>query len=204
MGEAVGADVDAALAALLRGGVVVIPTDTVYGLACRPDPGPVERIFALKGRSPEQTLQLLLPGVEWVERVAVPDERARALVGAFFPGPLTLVLPASPQAPPAVTTEAAVGVRVPGHPRALALLAASGPLAATSANRSGERTPPDVAAIRELFGSDVDAYLDGGILEGPASTVVDLSGPEAVVLRDGAVRRDELAAVLGGPIGGGC
>lgn len=202
MGEALREDVEAAVAAVRRGGLVVFPTDTVYGLGSRPDPQAVERIFALKERAPERVLQLLVPSVEWVERVAVPDDRARKLIAAFFPGPLTLVLPASGEAPEAVAGGGAVGIRIPAHPVALELLAAAGPLAATSANRSGEPTPSDVASIRALFGSSVDAYVDGGTIEGRASTVVDLTGAEPMVLREGSIASDELARVLGGPVGG--
>lgn len=191
--------IDEAVAAVRRGGLVVIPTETVYGLAAdAARPHAVARIFELKGRESSKALQVLVPGAEWLEEWAQPGTEARALAAAFWPGPLTLVVRAGPRAPAAVVSDGTIGLRVPGHPSALEVLRRTGPLAASSANRSGEATPPDVEAIVGLFGSDVDAYVDGGRIEGPASTVVDVSSGVPVVAREGAVSGAEIERALGG------
>lgn len=188
---------EAALEALDGGGVVVCPTETVYGLCARTDrPEAVERIFDLKGRPRDQVLQVLVGDRERVDDLAVVDERTEALMEAFMPGPLTLVLRARDAAPPTVTKEGTIGIRLPDHPVARKLLARIGCLAATSANRSGDPSPPDIAGLRDLFGDGVDAYLDGGPITGDASTVVDLSREHPRVLREGALEAAEVMARL--------
>jgi len=182
--------VEDAVAALARGGVVVIPTDTVYGLAAKADHDvAVDRIYALKGRPREKALQLLVPDVSWLDRLGRPSEAVRALAERFWPGPLTIVVPGH--------TDEAVGLRMPDNPLALDVLASAGAVAATSANRSGAETPRDAASIRELFGEGVDVYVDGGTIVGLASTVVDMTGAEPRVLREGAVTADEITRALG-------
>jgi tRNA threonylcarbamoyl adenosine modification protein (Sua5/YciO/YrdC/YwlC family) len=184
MGEAL----DDAVAALERGGVVVVPTETVYGLAARPDrPEAIARIFELKGRSSDKVLQLLVPGAEWLDRLSSPTETARFLAAEHWPGPLTLVVIASESAPDPVVSDGSVGLRVPNHPIATELLRRGGPLAATSANRSGDPTPTSVDEIRAVFGDGVDVYLDGGVIAGAASTVVDATNETPVILRAGAI-----------------
>ncbi len=188
---------DEAAGAIGRGGVIVVPTDTVYGLAAGPDHAEaVDRIFSLKGRPSDRSLQLLVPGDEWLERFGRPSADARLLARRYWPGPLTIVVAASPQAPQAVTSEGTIGLRVPAHGLTRELLQRTGPLVATSANRSGEPTPHDVASIRALFGVDVDVYVDGGRIEGTASTVVDSTGTEVVIVRDGAVPATEIMRAL--------
>lgn len=182
--------VEDAVAALARGGVVVIPTDTVYGLAAKAGHDvAVNRIYALKGRPREKALQLLVPDVSWLDRLGRPSEAVRVLAERFWPGPLTIVVPGH--------TDEAVGLRMPDHPLALDVLASAGAVAATSANRSGAETPRDAASIRELFGEGVDVYVDGGTIDGLASTVVDMTGAEPRVLREGAVTADEITRALG-------
>ena len=201
MGEQLTA-VDGAAAVVARGGLVVVPTETVYGIAGRPDPDVVDRIFEVKHRPPEKSVQLLVPGAEWLDAVAHPSSDARLLAVAFWPGPLTLVTWARDDAPPAVVASTGagrtIGVRVPAHPLALELLARCGPLVASSANRSGEPTPPTVDGVRGVFGDEVDAYLDGGPAPGSGSTVVDVTNERASLLREGPVTADMLRSVLGG------
>jgi L-threonylcarbamoyladenylate synthase len=170
----------------------------VYGLATAPSN--VERLFELKRRPPDKHLQLLVPDGSWLGRVGAPGEAAIALAEAFWPGPLTLVVAAGPHAPPWVVVDGTIGVRVPAHRIALELLDRAGPLAASSANRSGQATPATAAEIRGLFGAEVDAYLEGGRIEGTGSTVVDLTGPELRILRAGAVAQDEVERALRGSI----
>jgi tRNA threonylcarbamoyl adenosine modification protein (Sua5/YciO/YrdC/YwlC family) len=192
---------DGAAAVVDAGRLVVVPTETVYGIAGRPDAHVVDRIFEVKQRPAEKSIQLLVPGAEWLDRVAQPSPDARLLGAAFWPGPLTLVVWARDDAPSAVVSPigsgGTIGVRVPAHPIALELLARCGPLAASSANRSGEETPPTVDGVRELFGGAVDAYLDGGPAPGTGSTVVDVTTDRVNVLREGPVTTEMLRSVLG-------
>jgi L-threonylcarbamoyladenylate synthase len=190
--------VDDAVAIVERGGVVVIPTETVYGLAVRPTEAGVARIFDIKGRAADKSLQMLVPDVSWLEVLARPSDDARTLASAFWPGPLTLVLPASDDAPAAVVRDDTVGLRQPAHPLALELLAKTGPLAASSANRSGETPAPTVAQIREVFGDRVDGYLDGGYIDGAASTVIAMLDRAPTFLRVGALSEADVKSALAG------
>ncbi len=208
-----GADTPAAVveaaAAALAGRLIVIPTDTVYGIGTRPDlPEATARLFEAKGRPRDLSLPVLVPDLEAARRVARFDDRADRLARAFWPGAVTLVLPRT-EGSLAWDLGAAgetVGVRVPRHLLALAVLARTGPLAVTSANRSGEPTPPTCGELVALFGDLVDVYLcQEEPLAGPPSTVVDLAHGEPRVLRAGAVGAGALEEVLReGPPGSGC
>jgi L-threonylcarbamoyladenylate synthase len=180
-------------AALLRAGeLVAFPTDTVYGVgiaASRPDR--LEAIFDLKNRPLDRRIPMLVAGLSQITSHEV-DERASALAARFWPGALTLVLPATDG-----TTQA---FRAPDHPVALALIRAAGPLLATSANRSDE---PDTLGADEVLiafarqQDDLAAVVDAGSVPGGvASTVIDLSGTPAKVLREGPISREQLAEVV--------
>ncbi len=179
---------------MARGEVIVLPTDTVYGLACAPER--VESIFEIKQRPPDRNVQLLVPDVSWLHRAGRASADAEALADAFWPGPLTLVVAASPGAPAALAGNGTIGLRVPDHDVALEVLARTGGLAASSANRSGDPTPATLAAIAEIFGDAVGALLDGGEIAGSGSTVVDLTGAEARILRAGPVSEADVTRVL--------
>jgi L-threonylcarbamoyladenylate synthase len=201
----VSPDVAAAVAVLRRGGLVAFPTETVYGLgADAANPAAVARIYAVKGRP--RTHPVIVHLAEstaikgWVADVP-PD--AWALAEAFWPGPLTLILPRADHVPDAVTGGAAtVGLRVPAQPLALELLAAfGGGIAAPSANRFGRVSPTTAAHVRADLGTDVDVVLDGGPCSvGVESTIVDLSQGAPRVLRLGGLSVDALAEVLGHPL----
>jgi L-threonylcarbamoyladenylate synthase len=196
--------VDAAARALDDGGLIVLPTDTVYGLAARPDlPGATERVFEAKRRPRGLSLPVLAPDLDAVGAVAVLDGRASALAGAFWPGGLTLVLTRSDLSRPWDLGEerGTVGIRVPGHPVARRLLASTGPLAVTSANRSGEPPAATCGDAERALGDEVAVYLCAGRLPGTASTIVDLTGDRPRILRTGAVSPDDVLAALG-PAGG--
>jgi L-threonylcarbamoyladenylate synthase len=190
---------------LRRGGLVGLPTETVYGLAADAENElAVRRIFAVKGRPSTHPLIVHLASAEavrgWVGRL--PPE-AELLASAFWPGPLTLVLPRSTRASDAVTGgQGTVAVRVPAHPVALAVLQAfGGGLAAPSANRFGRVSPTRAAHVLADLGGEVDFILDGGPCSvGVESTIVDLSGPEPVLLRPGGVGLEALQGVLGRPL----
>ena len=192
---------DEAVAALRRGDVVVFPTETVWGIgASITSPRGVARIYEIKGRPEDRALQVLVASAAWMTEVARAGPEAIRLAERFMPGPLTIVLPARDGVPD-LGGAGTIGVRAPAHPVALALLAAAGPVAASSANRSGEPTPRTLDEVRAIFGDDVDAYVDGEAGGGIPSTVVDLTGAEPVVLRMGPIGADRLAEVLGGPVG---
>ncbi len=194
----------AAVAILRSGGLVALPTETVYGLgADATNLAALHRLYAVKRRPASHPVIVHLgPGRldEWA--VEVPAA-ARRLAEACWPGPLTLVLRRAPKVPDAVTGGlATVGLRVPSHPLALALLEAfDGGVAAPSANRFGKVSPTTADAVRESLGADVDLVLDGGpSTVGIESTIVDCSGAEPRVLREGGVTAAELEALLGRPV----
>lgn len=194
-------------AALLRaGGLVAFPTETVYGLgadAC--DVTSVARIFAAKGRPTINPLIVHLAHAEEAAAYAPVDARAEALMEAFWPGPLTLVLPRRDDCALASAVSAglpSVALRVPALPLARKLIAASGrPLAAPSANRSGTVSPTAPVHVIESLGHAVDAVITGGRCAiGLESSVIDLTGEVATLLRPGAVTLEDLAQVLGGDV----
>ena len=190
-------------AALLRAGeLVAFPTETVYGLgADASNPQAVARIFAAKGRPADHPLIVHLPDAAYLDRWAVEiPEAARKLAAAFWPGPLTLILKRGSTVPDAVTGgQNTVGLRVPNHPLALALLHEfKGGIAAPSANRFGRISPTTAAHVAEEMGNSVAMILDGGACEvGIESTILDLSRGTPEILRPGVVGADEIAAVVG-------
>jgi L-threonylcarbamoyladenylate synthase len=190
-------------AALLRAGELVgMPTETVYGLAADAlDPAAVNKIFAAKGRPADHPLIVHLPSAEHLPQwaAAIPKD-ALALARAFWPGPLTLILKRTPDVPDEVTGgQDTVGVRVPAHPVALALLRAfDGGLAAPSANRFGRISPTTAAHVQEELGERVALILDGGACEvGIESTILDFSRDVPEILRPGAIGPEDIARVIG-------
>jgi L-threonylcarbamoyladenylate synthase len=184
-------------ASLLRGGEVLgFPTDTVYGLAAlATQDRAVRRVFDVKGRSPTQPLILMVAAPEQVGAWAAVDDRARRYMQRWWPGPLTLVLPALDTVGPPLTssgTPRTLAIRIPGHQVALALLREVGEaLATTSANRSGE--PPALTALETAWVDGLAAVVDGGRVQGEVpSTVLDLSGPAPRILREGPIPAEEL------------
>jgi tRNA threonylcarbamoyl adenosine modification protein (Sua5/YciO/YrdC/YwlC family) len=185
-----------AIAATRRGELIVFPTDTVYGIATTPeDAAATERLFEAKRRPRDLTLPVLVGSIADARDVGVLDDRAERLAAALWPGPLTLVVPRTPRSAPWQLGGAAgsVGVRIPDHRLARAVLAA-GPLATTSANRSGEPPATSCDELHTAFGDEVAMYLcDEEPLIGRASTVVALLGPEPIILRAGDVDADAIA-----------
>jgi L-threonylcarbamoyladenylate synthase len=191
-----------AAAVLRAGGLVAFPTETVYGLGANAlDPAAVARIFAAKGRPADNPVIVHAPDAETAWRVTTgPTPLARRLAEVFWPGPLTLVLPAADALPRAATAGLpSVAIRVPDHPVALALLRAAGvPVAAPSANRSGRPSPTAAAHVVDDLGDVVDVVVDGGPCRvGVESTVVDARGDVPIVLREGGISREQLLAVTG-------
>lgn len=190
-------------AAVLRGGgLVAFPTETVYGLgAAALDPRAVARIFEAKGRPGYNPLIVHLPDPAAAPALSAEwSEAAERLARAFWPGPLTLVVPRAAGIPDVVTAGLpSVALRVPAHPVAHALLVAAGiPVAAPSANRSTEVSPTTARHVEKSLGGRVDLILDGGPTPvGIESTVVSLTGEVPTVLRPGTISTDELRAVVG-------
>jgi L-threonylcarbamoyladenylate synthase len=190
-----------AIEILRGGGVVALPTDTVYGIGVALEtPGGVERLFAVKRRPPDKGIVLLLDGVEQAGAIGNMTPAARALAEACWPGGLTVVVPlaAGTSLPTAVTAGTqTVGLRVPDHEAPRALARGVGPLPTTSANVSGLPEAPDAAAILEQLGDAIDLIVDGGPAHGgSASTVVDCTGDRPRILRDGAVPRARVIEIL--------
>lgn len=185
--------VDEAAAALERGDLVVMPTDTVYGVAGRLDVHTIDALFALKERPYDKPLPVLGADVDSLAEVALFDERAMSLADRHWPGPLTLVLPRAEGfgLPLGRGGEGTVAVRVPAHPSSLELLRMSGPVAVTSANRSGETEAHTIEEARAALGDSVAFFLDGGRCDGTPSTVVSLVGRPRV-LRAGGIGEAEL------------
>jgi L-threonylcarbamoyladenylate synthase len=187
----------AATEILRAGGLVAFPTDTVYGVACaasRPDR--VDALFELKRRPTDRRIPMLVADIEAVAPAWRADDRARTLAERFWPGALTLVLPAA-------AGDGTQAFRAPDHPVALALIRAAGPLFTTSANVSDEPDTLDADDVLIAFATQpdlLDAVVDGGrVMGGTASTVLDLTVDPARILREGPVTTNELAELV--PIG---
>ncbi|GIW41715.1 MAG: hypothetical protein KatS3mg076_2292 [Candidatus Binatia bacterium] len=189
-------ELEEVVSVLRAGGVLVYPTETFYGLGASVEsPEGVRKLVRLKVRPPEKPIAVLVSGFEMVERVADRfSAAARRLAERFWPGPLTLVLPARPHVSPLLTAgSGTIGVRWSSHALATSIVEALGaPLTTPSANPSGEPPPVRIEEARAYFGEAVDRYVDGGTLAGGSpSTVVD-PGPPLRILRPGAVAEEAL------------
>ncbi len=184
--------------ALRRGALVVIPTDTVYGVAAWPwEDTFVSRLYEAKGRPEGKAIPLLVGHTTQLDQVtqAMP-KGAQYLAQHFWPGPLTLVVPKHPSLPPAVSPYPTVGVRMPNHPDALALLRLTGPLAVTSANRSGHPPAHTAAEAAAQLGNAVTIILDAGTAPGgQPSTVVDCTTSPPRLLRPGPIDWEAILSV---------
>jgi L-threonylcarbamoyladenylate synthase len=180
------------------GGLIILPTDTVYGVAADLwNPEAMARLYAVKRRPPEKAIPILLSDFEAIHQVAAEiSALALTLADAFWPGALTLTVPKKSSLPEIVTSLPTVGVRLPDHPAARAVIrACGGALAVTSANVSGAASPLTFQDALLLEG--VDLALDGGDCPGGvSSTVVDISGGEVRVLRAGPISEEDLRAVI--------
>jgi L-threonylcarbamoyladenylate synthase len=196
----------AAVEILRAGGIVALPTDTVYGIAVALDTtGGVEALFAAKRRPPDKGIMLLLADAAQAPEIGEWPPAAAALADAFWPGGLTLIVPqrADVHLPPVLTGGAAttIGLRVPDHDAPRALAAAVGPLPTTSANVSGLPEARTAAEIVDQLGEAVVLVLDGGPAHGgPPSTIVDCTCEPPRILRAGAIPLEEIEQVLGHPM----
>lgn len=183
---------------LRRGGLVAFPTDTLYALGANAlDPAAIERVLTVKGRHHGKPLSVLVPSVEAAAALvaaSLPDG-AQALMRAFWPGALTVVVRASAKIPSVLTAATGtVGLRMPAGAVAQALLAAfAGPIIGTSANKTGAADPADAKTVQKAIGGQIDLVLDGGrVTLGVPSTVIDCTAEPARILREGAISRTAL------------
>ena len=189
--------------ALRGGGVVGIPTDTVYGLAVLPDVrGSTSALFALKQRPDSLSLPVLVPDLAAaVDLVGALSPDALAMATSCWPGPLTIVVVRPPRSRAASfdlgADQATIGLRCPDHAVALEVLRATGPLAVTSANHHGEPPLTEAAAVGAVFGAGVAAVLDGGTCDGSPSSVVSCANGRVEVLREGPISAQHLRDLLG-------
>lgn len=192
---------EAAADAVRNSGLVVMPTDTVYGIGCDAfDAGAVADLLRAKNRGPDMPVGVLVGSWSTIEGLVLGvPKTARKLIEAFWPGDLSLVLSHAPSLTWDLgTTKGTVMVRMPLHPVAIELLREVGPMAVTSANKSGQPPARNGAEAVEYFGDEVSVYLDGGDIGDPVpSSIVDLTGSDPVMLREGAVSSEQVSHVLG-------
>ena len=184
---------------LRRGGLVAFPTDTLYALGADAlDSAAIERVMAVKGRAHGKPLSVLVPSIEaCLALVGSLGSEVQGLLQAFWPGPLTVVVKASPRFPAALTAATGtVGLRMPGGAVAQRLLAVfGGPVIGTSANKAGGADPADAKTVQKAIGGQIDLVLDGGrVALGVPSTVLDCASRPARVLREGAIPAATLRA----------
>ncbi len=193
-------DIPHIAAILAQGGVALLPTDTVYGLAARPDrPEAIRNIFALKARPQSKSLPLLIADKSQLALLGVePNARVEALLESqWMPGPLTLVLPINAaRAPDWLTGRSEIAIRIPADKNLRALLRLTGPLATTSANASGQITPATPDAILRQITAAPDIIVRDGPRSGAASTLIDTQTTPFRLLRRGALPEAELARIL--------
>lgn len=192
--------IEVALEELRSGRPIVVPTDTVYGVAVLPSvPGAIDEIYRIKGRPQHKPIPLLGARRETLEDIVVFSATARALADRFWPGPLTMVLPrtftfAADLGGAGVQED--VAVRVPAHDVCLELLHRCGVLAVTSANLSGAQPATTVSEARDVFDDMIDVFLDGGTCDGAPSSVIRLEGG-LEMLREAALSAADVRAALG-------
>lgn len=188
-----------AVSVLANGGLVAFPTDTVYGLAATIyDTETIGRLFRVKERDQNKAIAVLMSSPEDLARITVnPHRDALKLANRFWPGPLTLVVPRHPDLPEILSPLPTIGVRIPDHPDALALMDITGPLAVTSANISGMENALTANEVLAQLDGRIQLILDGGGTPGgQPSAVVDCTLPELRVLREGPISWESIRSVL--------
>ena len=187
------------LEVLLSGGLVAFPTDTVYGVGALVfDAAAVESIYMVKERPVEKAIPILIADATDLMKVAetIPSLAAR-LIARFWPGPLTVLVPKKPTLPDVISATATVGVRVPDHDVARALLRLAGPMAVTSANRSSQPSQSTAQEVHIQLGGRIPLIIDGGTTPGGIpSTLVECTGDEIVILREGPISKERLLSAI--------
>ena len=189
---------DDILAVLRSGGLIVYPTDTLYGLGADPfNADAVTRLFAAKGRPAGQPVSVVMPSLDAAKEMALINARAEAFCRPWLPGPLTLLFRPTAKTPRTIVSDqGTVAIRVPNHPVALMFAKRFGPITATSANLHGRPPPIEAWEAQEQLGNVVDVYVDAGPCPvGRESTIVDFTQEEPRVIREGALSADRLGIV---------
>lgn len=195
--------IEKGIAILKQGGLVAFPTDTVYGLGAGAYlPQAVERVYRVKARPRNMPLPLLLAEISQIAEVAEPvSPLAWRLIHRFLPGALTLVLPKSKAVPDILTpiNRDTIAIRIPAHPIPIALIEGLGtPIVGTSANLSGQPSPLTAAEVYAQLGDRIDLIIDCGRCRGgKESTIIDVTGATPVILREGAISREEIQKICG-------
>jgi len=180
-------------------GVIVIPTDTVYGIGCSAfQSQPIERIFMVKGRDSNKAIPILIGGFEQINQVARSlNNKAETLMHLFWPGPLTIIVPRNPSLPVNLSPYDTIGIRMPNHTWLLSVLLKSGPLAVTSANPSGKPEAKNVDEVIQSLDGKIDLIVNGGqSASAKPSTVVDCTGAEIRILREGPILSADILKAL--------
>jgi L-threonylcarbamoyladenylate synthase len=188
-----------ALEILTGGGLVAFPTDTVYGVgALAYDANAVGEIYIAKGRGLEKAIPILIGDFEQIEQVSIGiSHLTQRLAEKFWPGPLTMIVPRNPNIPDAVTSYPTVGVRIPDFDATRELLRLTGPLAVTSANISGQGSPSTALGVESQLGGRIPLILDGGVTPGGTpSTLVDCTGNEPKIIREGPISLEQILEAL--------
>jgi len=193
-----GAALHQAIEHVRSGGILVFPTDTVYGLGCGVfSITGIKSIYQLKGREANKAIAVLLSDLEQIDMVTAEfSPGAYHLAERFLPGPLTLVVLKQSGIPAELSSLPTIGIRIPNHPFARALLRACGPMAVTSANRSGNPSATNISEVIGQFGEQIPMIIDGGQSPGgQSSTVVDCTGVEPLILREGPISMIDIQKV---------
>lgn len=193
-----GASLHQAIEHVRSGGILVFPTDTVYGLGCGVfSITGIKSIYQLKGREADKAIAVLLSDLEQIDMVTAEfSPGAYHLAERFLPGPLTLVVLKQSGIPAELSSLPTIGIRIPNHPFARALLRACGPMAVTSANRSGNPSATNISEVIGQFGEQIPMIIDGGQSPGgQSSTVVDCTGVEPLILREGPITMTDIQKV---------
>ncbi len=188
-----------AAAVIKGGGVVAFPTDTVYGIGVSAfNKNAIEKIYNVKGRSDFKAIPILVGDLGDLDQITPPlPPNIKLIIDRFWPGALTLVLPSLPNLPDNLSPSATIGLRLPDHDQVRDLIRKSGPLAATSANLSGEASALTADEVLQQLAGKIDLILDGGPVPGDqASTVLDCSGEDLKILRDGPISFESIMQVL--------
>jgi L-threonylcarbamoyladenylate synthase len=191
--------IERAVTLIKSGGLIAFPTDTVYGIGVSAfQSAAIDRIYKVKGRSTLKAIPILLGNSDLAERITTPfSPQIRKLAEKFWPGPLTLVVPLLSSLPKNLSPTPTIGIRVPDHEFALRLLNETGPLAATSANLSGNSSALTAGEVQSQLGGNVDLILDGGDSRGGLeSTVLDCTSEKPILLRAGPILWDEIELEL--------
>ncbi len=188
-----------ALDVIKSGGVVAVPTDTVYGIACSvDDPEAIQSLYEIKIRESIKAIPVLIAELDQIKQVAKTlNDNALKLAKYFWPGALTIIVEKNELLPGNLTIRPTVGIRIPDHDWLRSLIRETGPLAATSANISGEASPSSAIQVLSKLEGRIELIIDGGECKGGiSSTVVDCSGNEIVILRKGAITPEEIQSAI--------